>query len=157
MPIPTICSPLTPEWVSRERMTAVQHCHSSAMSRSAQPGCGLNAHSGRRCTPASGLLGHTARLSASYRHNLTPASIASWFIAPHPRLSADQHHRTSLTNMSRTGTQRIAKGFAVEIGDDFHARFFIPSMIFADLRRPVCADSYPLPAQMRSVPAGTPG
>ncbi len=37
-----------------------------------------------------GLRGHTARLSASYRHNLTPASIASWFIAPHPRLSADQ-------------------------------------------------------------------
>ena len=26
--------------------------------------------------------------------------------------------------MSRTGYQRIAKGFAVEIGDDFHARFF---------------------------------
>lgn len=72
-----------------------------------------------------GLRGHTARLSASYRHNLTPASIASWFIAPHPRLSVDQHPAEHLyKHVADLSTQCVAKGFAVEIGDDFHARFF---------------------------------
>ena len=53
--------------------------------------------------------------------------------------------------------QCVAKGFAVEIGDDFHARFFhAVDDFFADLQQPVCADSYPLLVQMKLAPAGTP-
>ncbi len=40
--------------------TAVQHCHSSAMSRSAQPGCGLMRTAAGAARPPPGLLGHTA-------------------------------------------------------------------------------------------------
>ena len=106
-------------------MTAVQHCHSSAMSRSAQPGCGLNAHSGRRCTPAS-------RPSRSYSpafSQLPPQSNPSQYCVMVYCTSSTAFSRsapcgTSLTNMSRTWVPSIAKGFAVEIGDDFHARFF---------------------------------
>ena len=132
MPIPTICSPLTPEWVSRARMTAVQHCHSSAMSRSAQPGCGLNAHSGRRCTPAS-------RPSRSYSpafSQLPPQSNPSQYCVMVYCTSSTAFSRsapcgTSLTNMSRTWVPSASlKALRSRSVMTSTPASFIPSMIF---------------------------
>ncbi len=52
-------------------------------------------------------------------------------IAPHPRLSAGQRPAEHLLqHVADLSTQRVAKGFAVEIGETSTPASFMPSMIF---------------------------
>ncbi len=85
-----------------------------------RPGCGLmRTAAGAAHLPLAAFAVIQPGFQPATAANVTPASIASWFIAPHPRLSVNQHPAEHLLQTCREPDYlSVAKGFAVEISND---------------------------------------
>ncbi len=91
MPIPTICSLADARMGKQERMTAVQHCHSSAMSRLLpSPAVDLmRTAAGAARLPPGLVIQPGFQPATAIQSN--PSQYCVMVYCTHPRLSADQH------------------------------------------------------------------